>query len=434
MSYTHEKVPLRAIFLDNENPRHDPISNEVEIIHHLTTKEAVKKLARHICKMGVTSPLEMIGIMRHPKARDAFVVLEGNRRVCALKLLQDPDKAKTEADRKVFRDLAKTITLPEEIDVVLFTDRESARPWISLRHEGPQNGIGTKPWLPAQKARFNLAGSAAKNPNIQATRLKEYALARNLVDEKIKDEIKVTTLTRYLSNPVFRNTVGLIDNQSLNIRVPIEEFDRVIQRFISDALSGKAHSRTNKTERVNYVNELKMGGHAPTSHLDVAIDAEAEVASARPANKAKERNNRSPDDRPYIVPSGYVAKIENKVLKRLYDELRTIKADGAEFAVTYLLRAVIEQAVTLFLKKHGRLPNNAELHLKLNLAAGILADGGMTARELKYLNTMANDKNSRSSPDTMGHFVHGGAIPTKKDVIRTWDSIEHVLTKIFGNL
>src|SRR5688500_8905980 len=101
-----QPVDLARVYLDNVNPRHDPIDNEREIIAHLLAREYVKPLARDIAERGSLSPLERLAVIPHPSVRDAYISVEGNRRVCALKLLADPEKAPDESDRRYFRQQA----------------------------------------------------------------------------------------------------------------------------------------------------------------------------------------------------------------------------------------------------------------------------------------------------------------------------------------
>jgi hypothetical protein len=95
---------------------------------------------------------------------------------------------------------------------------------------------------------------------------------------------------------------------------------------------------------------------------------------------------------------------------------------------------VIEQVTTLFLKKNGITTDKLELNVKLEKVAKILLQNGMKDRELKFLRTMATDRDSRYSPDTLGHFVHGGAVPTHKDGIKIWDNLEHVIETMLDQL
>ena len=147
----------------------------------------------------------------------------------------------------------------------------------------------------------------------------------------------------------------------------------------------------------------------------------------------QERNNKSPDSRKTIIPSSFVAKISNPTLKRLYDELRTLKAEDFPFSATYLFRAVLEQIVILFMKKNGKTPEG-KLHKNLLACENILKTQGMTEQELKLLRVVGNNKEHEWSPETIGHFVHGGAIPTRGNIIKAWDSFEPIIKKMLDQL
>mgnify|MGYP000105994183 FL=1 len=440
MSHEIKAVELSRIYLDNENPRHDPIENEQEIINYLLKKEKVKPLARHIAEAGSMSPLERLAVVAHPKIKGAYIAAEGNRRVCALKLLSDPDKAHLEADKTYFRNLAKIIgTIHNTLEAVVFSDMEAARPWISLRHEGEQNGAGTMAWDTHQITRFHAQGGGKSNPNIQALLLKQYASKKRLLPQGQIDAASITTLTRYLGNPVFRATLGLTDNKTLNILVPEDEFDRVVKRFISDVLDENSgvSSRTKAPEWKAYAEKLREEGIAPNTRAIPPYDVSAasQPPTTEPTGKGQQpkRNNRSPDDRKTVIPKGFSAHIKDTILKRLYDELRGLDAEDFSFSATYLLRAVIEKTATLFLQQQGK-GIEGRLHVKLERVAKLLAADGMSEKELKVLRTMATDKDSRYSPDTIGHFVHGGAVPTHTQSIKLWDSIEPLMAVLFSKL
>ncbi|WP_114087209.1 hypothetical protein [Thalassospira profundimaris] len=443
---SEKKIKLSKLYLDNENPRHDPIDNEPEIIQYLLDKQSVKPLAKHIASKGRISPLEKIGVVPHGRVAGAYVAAEGNRRTCALKLLGDPDKAPKESDKKFFRKLKSEMSDPiVELDVVVFEDEDEAEPWVSLRHEGEQGGVGTKPWNPEQQARFHTKKGGATNPNLQSLMLLEYALVKELITKPQADGISLTTVTRFLSNPEFRQTLGLVDNKSLIISVPQNQFDNVVKRFLLDALADddekkKVHSRTSAEQRREYAKQLREEGVAPTirepENLDVRINADI-----KPSDNPKDvrlqgpatRNNRSPDLRHKVVPANFRVSITDPILKRLYDELRLIDPNVFSFSSAYLVRAVIERSSELFVRqRYGSAP--PELHRKIGKVVAILLEDGVDERELKVWRIMANDKESRYSPESIGHFVHGGAVPTKTDLIRTWDSVQSVLAMVFDRL
>jgi hypothetical protein len=437
--YEVKTVEIDRIYLDNNNPRHDPIDSEPGVIAHLVREESVKQLARHIASIGGTSPLERMGVIPHPSIASAYVSAEGNRRLCALKLLADPDKADTEANKKYFRELAKKLgDTISTMEIVIFPSREAARPWVALRHEGEQDGIGTRPWNPSQKARFNASGESPKNPNIQATRLIDYARRRNLLPREELDKVSVTTITRFLHTQAVRDTLGLRDNKTLTITVLQEEFDHAITRLLTDAFTpgSGVHSRTNSDDRRSYAENLRTEGVAPKTRGQDSVDLDAPLKPDSSPPREKEprlRNSKSPDDRKTVIPRIFVARINDRILKRLYDELRGLDAGNFSFAATYLLRAVIERMTFSFLEKRGG-RNQPELHAKLESMAGILEADGWPANKLKFLRVMANDRNSRYSPDSIGHFVHGGAVPTRENAIKIWDSLEPVIGHVLKEI
>ncbi len=180
MEPKYKVISILALHLDPENPRHDAIGNEPEIIATLY-KRGVPKLAEHIAQNGL-SPLKRLAVMKHERVKNHFVALEGNRRVCALKLLRDPSKAPHAAGRRLFEQLKERIgELPDRVQVAAFDDRSTADKWLAVEHEGPQDGIGTVSWDTDEKARFNRRSGSKPNPNLQALALREYALAHDLI-------------------------------------------------------------------------------------------------------------------------------------------------------------------------------------------------------------------------------------------------------------
>jgi len=443
MKKKHETrvIPLHRVFLDNENPRHDPIDAEPDIIRYLIEKEQVRPLASSIARIG-TSPLERMGVIPHPTVENAWITAEGNRRLCALKLLNDPERAPERA-RPYFRQLAGSMEArPSEIEAVVFSDRQQSRPWVELRHEGPQGGVGTLSWDTRQKARHNAAGENPTNPNLLAISLLDYAENRGLITKKEHESINLTTITRFLSNPVFRDAIGLSSPREFKIHAPQSEFDIALQRFLKDSLQGDrtgVNSRTNAKQRGDYAHKLRKEGMSVSTRLGSPHKVDpgsGRTSAVNPSSKAERarRHARSPDKRPNVIPSDFVAKPADKVLKRLYDELRGIECHVYPFAAAYLVRAVIERLVTLFCKQ-TKLGHDGDLHILIGrVAVQFARESAGTPHQLKPLRVMASDKDSRSSPDTLGAFVHGGMIPTGAQLNRYWDSLEFNLRLLFDRV
>jgi len=436
-------VKLTEIYLDPENPRHNPIDTEPGIIAFLLKHEGVKALARDIAERKSLSPIDLIALAPHPKLSKGYIPAEGNRRICALKLLNDPERAPTESDKKYFRQLRTQIGKPiTSFAARIFDSKDEARPWVSLRHEGERGGVGTKNWDSKQKSRFNMESDSPTNPNNQGVQLLDYAMEQGLITAEQRDSIAVTTLTRYLSNPVVRDTFGLENSRDLTITVPPEEFNRVIKRFLNDALEQKdISSRTNVQQRRDYAAKIRADGDAPTTRGQPPTPAATAAAAAKADSKSgaasKTRNGKSRDNDVTVIPASFKAQIDRHkyaTLKRLYDELRELDAKFA-FSAAFLLRALIEQACTNFLKERQKgvaLPK--ELHHKIEKVEKELEKDGVQDGDRKFLRVMSQSKDSSGSPDTLGHFIHGGSTPSKHDVFRTWDNISAAMIHIFNNL
>src|ERR1700683_2017770 len=110
-----DAVPVGRIFLSLDNPRHEPLHDEAAVINKLCKTEDVYPLARDIVHHGL-NPLERLGLLPLSKRKAdssgaTYYAAEGNRRICALKLLHDPDRAPANL-RKGFEKLATDWTQP----------------------------------------------------------------------------------------------------------------------------------------------------------------------------------------------------------------------------------------------------------------------------------------------------------------------------------
>ena len=433
--YRHEVVSLDKLIMDSENPRHEPIVNEPEIISWLIKHEGVYALAEKICELGDLSPLENVGVFPHDKKRGYYVVAEGNRRICALTLLSDPKKAPTASWRKKFDSLRSKFTedLPARIEVAVFESEEAALPWKTLRHSGEQGGAGTRKWKAEQITRHlkKVGKSAADSV---AFDMLDYAEKSGLIDKVERNKIPITTLTRHISNPVLRNALGLASAKEFAFIAPEDQASRAIGAFLKDALpNGEkeplVNSRNKKDGVEKYAAKLRSEGHAVTQRLSSPIAPKAK-GPQRP------RHNKSPNDRSRVVPREFVVQIKPKTLKRLFDELRLISIDGDTsfpFAANYLFRAFIEHLSNSYATRKG-LGQNGRMHQVIERCViHMLADNSLQASvggsqkledKMKSWKLMYSNPDSWLSPHTMGSGVHANLIPTKNELIARWDNLE----------
>lgn len=254
----NKNILLSKLFIDSNNPRHEPINNEKEIIKVMLEKEGVEALAKDIVSQGSLSPLEIIGVISIEGGN--YLTLEGNRRTTALKLITDPTLAPNDKLVRKFRKLHEQAKekklLPFNLLCHVFDDREASRNWLLRRHGGEQKGVGVKNWDPLQAQRF------VKNPSYNlATSLLEYAKNTKIVEASDTERL-VTTVARMFSTPEVRYAFGISTKTSekeIALEVSLSSFHKVLQQYFLDLLNDDLFvgSRSTKEYRMQYLKKLE---------------------------------------------------------------------------------------------------------------------------------------------------------------------------------
>lgn len=247
------EISIQSIALDLDNPRHEPYQSEDEVIDYLCRNESIYALAQDIVHIGI-NPLEVLALI--PEHSDAteprYIVVEGNRRLCALKLLEDPERAPS-GERKNFKELSARWQPLVTVPAILFEDREAVAVWLERIHGGTQGGIGRKSWNSEQKTRFT--GDAK---NLMAQQLLDYAQQKGMIDSGERAG-KLSTVQRFISNPLFRDALGLDNSKNDEIqrtRLP-EDFDKLLRKFIHDLKNGVINTRSNAPQIKQYSHQLR---------------------------------------------------------------------------------------------------------------------------------------------------------------------------------
>lgn len=249
-------VPLGRILLNRENPRHDQVASEGAAIEKLCNKEEILAIAGDIVENGM-NPLDITGLLpieskKSSKELQTFIVMEGNRRICALKVLNDPELAPAKL-RKSFENLANGWTPIKAVPAVIFANDGEARLWMRRIHNGPQGGMGRKNWDSDQKTRFD---GGSKNKIAQT--LLDYAEQSKMLSSSERKR-KLTTAQRFISNEIFRENLGLDHNDPDDLkRTRLQsDFDIILRAFVRDLVNGKeVNSRMNKKEIIDYSRQL----------------------------------------------------------------------------------------------------------------------------------------------------------------------------------
>lgn len=147
--YTFEKIDLDKLVLDECNPRlprsfHN--KSEQEIINYLLLNTSLVELMQAIGENDFF-PGEQLLVVKKEEDEE-MIVVEGNRRLTALRLLSNPTLAEVQTN-KVNRVVEAARYKPSEIPCLVFEDRNEIIRYLGYRHI-----TGIQSWKSLEKARY----------------------------------------------------------------------------------------------------------------------------------------------------------------------------------------------------------------------------------------------------------------------------------------
>lgn len=314
-----EMISFDRVFLDQQNPRHEPFDDQDAVIEYLCRDEQVLPLARDIVKNGL-NPLELFALV--PDGDNVYCSAEGNRRLCALKLLNDPDLAPAD-QRSDFERAASAWTPIEQIFAIVFDNRDEVRLWLDRIHAGFAEGRGRRQWNAEQKARNS---GYSKNDLAQA--VLDAGEERGFISAPERRG-RLSTVQRYLGNPHMRNALGLdvSDLENISTELPADDFEIVFKRFMEDVAQKRITTRENSPSIRDYANNLRnlpgVSGERVEGHPIVTG-----TSSSKPGSQASAQRPKKPRKiRPSDDLSAALRAIPSYKLEKLYYSICSVSLD-----------------------------------------------------------------------------------------------------------
>ena len=269
--YTTTTVDIAQLDVDLLNPRGNPTPNQTEAMRELLAVEGngekVFVLALSICELGMLDPADRLYVVETSPNR--YTVLDGNRRLTALRLLSEPSLVDREdlqlpsAVRNRFKKLQSKHAgrWPQKVDVVVFEDRESANQMIRLRHTGENEGAGRSSWSALQVARFDDAASWRAVCELRKRELLELRTLNRLD----RGDFAITNFERVAGTEKFQTLFGI--SLATFLTAPVVAPRRslaALARLANDVGSGRV------TSRDEFEKEEKMGPYLEEVNRAVA--------------------------------------------------------------------------------------------------------------------------------------------------------------------
>jgi hypothetical protein len=429
-----KKIAVKKLILDSRNPRFtSPIEAQSEALEVFSTNKKTLSLARDIAKHGI-NPAEQVIVTSHAKDRGFYVVLEGNRRLAALRLLDDPTLASTEVLKTKFkqtRDRA-SLDIPAAIECLIVNSRKEAEHWLELKHRGELDGAGLVAWGTIEQARFNRE-RGVEDPNIPA--LEVYERCRQS-DNELDDEatsFPLTTLQRIIETAHVKNVLGLrIQDSKLISNRPVRELEKLFGKMVTDLETKKI-----KVDDVKTAGEIKgyVDGISRREKLKLKpqsryteFDAAGKDREVRPRGNPGRAGGSDYKERHTLAPGKFSTSCSDRRIQALVKELKKIKVDKFPNAGMSLLRMLLEMSSILYHKKH-RIQRNQQDPLSKSLKEildHLLSSDSLQNFEAKPVRVLVSaPRNDPRSLDSIQAMLHNPRyVSTPHELITRWDELE----------
>lgn len=433
-------LPIPDLQIDAENPRLQQSSvGQREALRELATQQGPKLLAlsRHILANGL-NPGDHFYVMPVKHGARQFVVLEGNRRLAALRALENPDLLAGAVAPSVLKGLRacsreyQQIGPIESVSCLIFQSREEAQPWIVLKHDGELDGAGIVRWGSDDKARYRARMSETKQSALEIqTQALDFLQSRGDLTAAERRTVPATSFKRLLQTPLVRAKMG-IEFVGGKIRTLTEDEDAVAKAllFVAKDLQLR-HIKTSDIYHVQnrneYANRLPPDiVVTPTRKNGEGVDIGVGIAGATTRTRTVRPKSAKPRDR--LIPRDCVLSVKDPRVADIEVELRRLSLEETPNAVSVLLRVFIELSCDAYVIR-VRLPTSEKdsLGKKLqDVARHLVQQLKLTDKQAApVMRAGAKDSFLAPSVTLMNQYVHNMNMPPiSRDLRAQWDSLQ----------
>lgn len=443
VSTVSQLEPIAGLLLDEENPRFaKKAAGQAEALTAILemSGQKVLNLAQDIVAQDAVNPSELpIAVAEN----GSLVVIEGNRRLAALKLLRDPELAKDASTQvndyvQKFKTLAKSGVGPDSIEVFLADSRDAARHWIELRHTGENNGVGVVEWESWQANNYRRRrGSQADRATVfcEAVEREFPDEADLLADVDAVRKKRLTTLGRLVADPAVRQDFGFdFNDDGVIFDYESEDLLAGISRIFAD-LAGSEVSVTDiktKKNRADYVTKRatvlpkrekklarpRRAGEAAEATSQDKRDTGGDKGETTKREQKKEKKSESTPER--VIFQGMRLPNVSVRIQNLLKQAQRIDIDGSAQVTAILIRVIVELVVTDAISR-GAVKGNEGDKLKQKIGAALLSLDPECKNPIKrdkslemaWTRTQMDDGMAVQSLHAFVHNTYGAATPSE---------------------
>ncbi len=250
------------LLFDTANPRlSEPNKGQREAWRAIATRldRRLLRLAQDIVAYGI-DPSTLPIVMSSGDDAKRYVVVEGNRRLAALKSLENPEAIVGAVPQSTLTEMRalsnKYRESPvEHIRCLVVKDKAESDHWVELRHSGQMEGAGIIPWDADDSSRWRARSGKFEFH----TQILNWLENSGHLTPEMRRGRWTTTFRRLVATPEVRAKLGIgLSNGELQILGNPARVAKALLHVVNDVRSGETTSRTasSKRDRLRYARNL----------------------------------------------------------------------------------------------------------------------------------------------------------------------------------
>jgi hypothetical protein len=371
MSKKYVDIDIGHLLVDQDNFRIGEHDGQASAIKAMIAEqgEGLSNLAQHIAENGL-SPNKSVTVIPHPKDKGFYLVMDGNRRTTAIKLVVNPSLADKTALAKKFSELHKAHgkTIEQKIRCVQLNEEE-AKLWRRVDHYKGQKGVAQEMWSSVANERADRADGKS-SAVLDAL---EFVLAGNAITDGVRNiakstDFELSTFGRIIDAVPARTKLGIdVKKKTIVSKKPKDWLLRVLSEIVTVVATKQYEGKKFAVKDVYSTKDagdfadkiVKRVGSTSKRAVQWTVNEDNAVAlpkATAPAKKtvAKPKPIKAQEswNRDTVIPSSYpIEKFNSAKLNNIYCELKSVNPSDHPNACALLFRTLLELSLQLYCDK-----------------------------------------------------------------------------------
>jgi hypothetical protein len=448
-------LKLTQLLVNTENYRFEPVASQKEAIDLMVEDQGDKlfNLAKHIVTNGL-NPNDRIQVIASNHEKGKFIVLEGNRRTVALKVLTNPDLIEGVKQGNLKKKLKKlhetySTTVPKTVECTIYDDPVEASKWIKIKHSGQYEGVGTVEWNGQQVQRYVEKVEGKSSIALQVVKLMHTLSEMPVEIKRNLNNLPITSLDRLISDPDVRTFLGIeLNNGIVQSTLEPNEVEKGLIQIAKDLLDPdfKVKKIYTKDDRRDYISKFpKVSRPDFTNKAAKPWQPSSQNPSAQnSAPAAKTTIRATPAERSVLIPKNPPLKISSNYPKvnAIYHELLKVNVNSFPNAAAVLFRVFVELSIDCYIESNklsqtlSSTNSGLGLQAKINQVAHHLETKKQADTAIcKGIRAAIKDKNDILGIDTWHAYVHNNRFSASPgNLLLTWNNMQDFMVILWNNI